>query len=518
MTPLEILTERDKEKILNYIKTYVGTPTVGIDELLTPWSDSKGYLLEKFNHNLIFKERVEFKEGYGDIADRLDELFRSTSFYMKMNDAFDEFYRAPWNSKEYKAYQAMCEMFNYDTLIANRYERSEYVGVEIPLPNGKNLRIQKDCKPMKVLGKLAKEYQVEGFEEFRLRHSLCLNTKNLYGDLCLSIHPLDYMTMSINGEGWETCMNWEDGEYKQGTVEMMNSPCVVVGYLSNGDFNYGYGECRDSWNSKKWRCLFIVDDNFIMSVKQYPYENDNLVNVAVSKLAQIMGWGDKLIPFKYEYSKSHYGNNYFVQNNRNVRFVFEAGAMYNDFGTTNHYAIIDPSIKEDLILDGYCYSGLPECMRCGNTCYGDIGEKDEESYLLCRVCEPRQWCDECGECIEGGEEWYTTDDGDTLCQYCWDNYTFTEALGEGIYRTGRRHTCYLSKSEENLICGSYCESIEILDPYDYTSCVWNKYFNIENPRSYYSNYWVSPSECTAEGLKLFSIYDEEDLKKYIEDK
>ena len=30
----------------------------------------------------------------------------------------------------------------------------------------------------------------------------------------------------------------------------------------------------EGWNSKKWRELFIVNEDIISAVKQYPYEND----------------------------------------------------------------------------------------------------------------------------------------------------------------------------------------------------------------------------------------------------
>ena len=56
-------------------------------------------------------------------------------------------------------------------------------------------------------------------------------------------------------------MSWfEKGEYRQGTVEMMNSECVVVAYLeSTTNMTIRDGE----WNSKRWRELFVVDENVL---------------------------------------------------------------------------------------------------------------------------------------------------------------------------------------------------------------------------------------------------------------
>ena len=76
---------------------------------------------------------------------------------------------------------------------------------------------------MRVLSKIATAYNLPGFEDFRIAQSLVTNQANLKGYITLSIHPLDYMTMSDNNCGWDSCMSWqEEGCYRQGTVEMMN--------------------------------------------------------------------------------------------------------------------------------------------------------------------------------------------------------------------------------------------------------------------------------------------------------
>jgi hypothetical protein len=106
--------------------------------------------------------------------------------------------------------------------------------MSVPLKDGKVLKIRNGSRPMRSIRKIAESYGIEGFEHFMNKHSECLNQKSLKGTVHMSIHPMDYMTMSDNNEGWESCMSWaNDGCYKQGTVEMMNSPCAVVGYLES---------------------------------------------------------------------------------------------------------------------------------------------------------------------------------------------------------------------------------------------------------------------------------------------
>jgi hypothetical protein len=102
--------------------------------------------------------------------------------------------------------------------------------------DGSKVTITLGMKFMKALGKVVEAYNLdqEMFEEFRIAHSQILNDKKLSGRLCLSIHPLDYMTMSDNESDWGSCMSWREGGcYRRGTVEMMTSPVVVVAYLKS---------------------------------------------------------------------------------------------------------------------------------------------------------------------------------------------------------------------------------------------------------------------------------------------
>ena len=93
---------------------------------------------------------------------------------------------------------------------------------------------------------------LEEFEDFRIKHSRILSEKEFIGRLSLSIHPLDFMTMSDNDSDWSSCMSWRTcGSYRRGTVEMMNSPCVVVAYLSASKPMVLDRGSHFKWNIKK---------------------------------------------------------------------------------------------------------------------------------------------------------------------------------------------------------------------------------------------------------------------------
>jgi hypothetical protein len=300
--------------------------------------------------------------------------------------------------------------------------------------DGHKIVINNGCKASKILGKLAAEFNIEGYEKFRIAHSQCLNQKQLFGELCISIHPLDYMTMSDNNCGWSSCMSWQDrGDYRQGTVEMMNSPCVVVAYLkSHENMHIGMHE----WNNKKWRQLFIVTPHIITGIREYPYVSPELNGIVLQwlrELAQTNGaWGP------YEDTTVQVKNNTLfpvASLDREIRLDFYTKFMYNDFYST-HLAYLSPSIPSDYSL---CFSGVSECMECG----ADMSDESDQctALLVCDDCEQVYWCEECGERVSLSDTVFV--DGNRVCSYCYENYYATCELCEETHHTGNIFNVYI---------------------------------------------------------------------------
>ena len=519
----EHLTELDKQRIKNYISTNVDQPTAEIEHILRFWDEAKGkYLFDVLGKQLIIKERVSFEEGYDELCDKIEMMLceaENRDFEQKIKNLFEH---GEWMSPERKIYNAVDALFSYPTLIKNQYVPSyDDEFVEIPLPNDKKYRLQAGCKPMKAIGKIAQAYNISGFEEFRLAHSLCLNTKKLSGELCLSIHPLDYMTMSDNDCGWDSCMSWYgNGEYKQGTVEMMNSPCVIVGYLTNDDFKFGY--CPEDknveeymWNSKKWRCLFVVDHDFIISVRQYPYTNEHLASAAVSKIAELMGWGKDLKPFAYDYHKYYSPNKppMVLDEETSVRFRFCTDHMYNDFGSWEHMALLHPGITGNYETNYYNYSGQSECVTCGDTAIDNDGD------LRCYHCDPVDYCYWCNERIYG--DVYHTSDGQALCEWCYEEHTVRDPITDRDVFDDETKRIYLATTnnidELEDVNHYYCEYINIEDNVNSSHPNWHEYFKIDDFHVFDDRYFILPCECTPNGIELFGVYDIEEYLKPMED-
>lgn len=550
----DLLTDSDKSKIETYRNAYASAwdrkeRMVSIEHLLRHWNAAKSKYLESiFGDQLIITKPIKFNEDKYDLWNRMSDLVHKDSRVNKFyNDITSVYHKRtldlPWSSPEYQQYYFVTALFNDATLTDNkiqdtRFERNKHT---FDLPIGDEiLKVQKGSKPMRIISKIANAYKigiepdedgVSDFEYFRRKHSLALNQKILTGELGLSIHPLDYMTMSDNDEGWDSCMSWEnDGEYKQGTVEMMNSPCVVVGYLASEHNNISWwGSNGEEWNSKKWRSLFIVDKDFIINVRSYPYDNNNLVKEVIKEIARLAGWGEvEPQPYMYleKWEEHRSKRNPVIINGREVAIDFCTQTMYNDFGC-NHYIALNPNETKSIIDYDYNYSGHSMCMWCGGTQDEvSIGSYEGERYLVCGECEESFECSWCGE-RTSADNVYTTADGNRICSYCWEEHTDIDIISEETYMADNMHEIYLARTNnDDEVDKDHLNDCEMKNFYmaNVGSEDWYKICKIDKPRhkivyssEYYDDerYYFLPCDLTEEGIREFDLWDEVDLKDYM---
>ena len=431
------LTPHDLNLIRAYIHAYAGSDgdwapdfKSEMDYILRFWSNNKENLAKTiFRDGLILTKKVSFTKSESMMYDEIQncvfdrnnpkiDKFLDT-FYEKAEDIIATCIDNTLDEDDWrrKPYPRLSELLWYEHLVPNKFDNYSF---SIPNPkNGKTIEVNRGCKVSKVLGKIAEAYDIPNFEDFRIAHSMALNQKRLEGELCISIHPLDYMTMSDNNCDWDSCMSWQQpGDYRQGTVEMMNSEYIVVAYLkSNEDMSITWSS-NDEWNSKKWRQLFIVSPDLIMGIRQYPYENDELRGLVAKwlrELAMRSGYGV-------------YTENACLFNNRKATpiaelnitptFIFNMNKMYNDIGQ-GHFGYPSVNLKyKDYLMN---LSGPSECMTCGKDCSwaDDIGERE----LCCSECEGKLRCEECGSYID---LYYTIEfDGSYYCECCYSDITRT---------------------------------------------------------------------------------------------
>lgn len=453
------LTDQDLTLFKDYVDCYASDDNqswlsldIPVEDYLSEWEKSKSKaLFSMFNGKLIHKESVCFKTPFAVIQDAIRDEFLNDFIlnvvpHLKkivceaILDGTD-YSMIRYADKNYQKERTFCINI-FDSILtspATFAENKCVIGAEYKNKDilSHPFSISKEQKPFKAIGNLLKIFfpiaraknpdifddeffstLQENIEQCRLQHSRILNTVTMKGDLCLSIHPLDYITASDNNYGWDSCMAWMSGdnhnlgEYRLGTVEMMNSPIVVVAYLEGKTPFYPVRDSR-TWSNKKWREFFIVDRNIISSIRGYPYAAIDLEQIIIKKLAAM---AESIGYPKYQEE---------VQSSTNVtigehKVCFVTDNMYNDAMVWEKQAICssDPIFETfDMDNDEYVinYSGVPLCINCGRP-FQRLS--DEADKVNCEECEGGTRCAECHALI-------CEDDGDyfdigtsTYCHSC----------------------------------------------------------------------------------------------------
>lgn len=111
--------------------------------------------------------------------------------------------------------------------------------------------------------------------------SQVIQRQKIDGTLCISIHPLDYLTISENRSNWRSC-HALDGEYRAGNFSYMIDPSTVVCYIkSTHDVQMDRMPPGMLWNNKKWRVLLHIHPKFHISYvnRQYPFSSDEIIHL-----------------------------------------------------------------------------------------------------------------------------------------------------------------------------------------------------------------------------------------------
>ena len=411
--------------------------------VLKAWEAAKEeHLAKLFGGNLIVKKHFNYQKSEEELCNEINDFLYPSWKRSAEKGKYDAtIFRAEFNGllsygdgevlkyNKMEVRNNMYDLMSSETLAKNKYEGPTF---EIKFNEEKSYRVSTGCKVSKALGKIADGFKLKGYENFRICHSQVLNQKELGGQLVLSIHPIDYMTMSDNDCEWSSCMSWkEEGEYRQGTVEMMNSNCVVVAYLeSESPMDFGG---MDWSGNKKWRQLFIINEGIIAGVKAYPYYNEDLSNIVANWLKDLakenLGWEfEDVINYSTNHSESWPPRFDYNENSYEVKFYTDA--MYNDFGacTFHHVAINKEALVNSKEHHYYStwnktykvevpYSGKRQCMVCGEI-YADFYN---EGCLACYDCQDVRVCAWCEDHTDDLIEY----NGEMICSYC-----YNERFGE----------------------------------------------------------------------------------------
>ena len=106
---------------------------------------------------------------------------------------------------------------------------------------------------------------------------------SITGTLCLSVHPLDYLSISENNYNWRSC-HALDGCHRAGNLSYMLDNCTLVCYIKGDkEVKLPRFPAKVPWNNKKWRVLLYVSPNreLWFAGRQYPFTSDYALNSLV---------------------------------------------------------------------------------------------------------------------------------------------------------------------------------------------------------------------------------------------
>ncbi len=538
----EKLSEEDIKKISDYyhrwgilgvnhwsdeINDYIAAPVdesmyIPVKDFLEKWSICKNTLYKLLGNQMIYKVPFTYAKPETDI-------WKECVAYLSSVEAFETLQECVINGGYY-----IPELFDYifskSAIINNLTEYT--ICLRPDLDNADTLKERKipsGTKVFRAIGKILKycnadKSTIDFFEKVRIKISLILNEKNITGNLCFSIHPLDFMTMSDNNSDWSSCMSWKrSGCYRVGSYEMMNSNNAICCYIESNNRMMGLdhdnldAKEHPFWNDKKWRSLLFVNKDIIVSGKSYPYKNDEfskkLLEVVRELAEKNLGWTYKfgiepyndmldvnsldnyVIERDLENSKDRDKDNFVPK-----KIYFTNNAMYNDMCNDNYYGYwcLRNPIKHTKKIN---ISGPVVCISCGkpllqfsNNCDYDEPEwndrYEDTENLICEECANTKKCKHCGDFVgsknlftfdisnyDSWNEDYTDDVSITRCKNCIKGYYICPCcgkpfnLGENPYEIEGNIVAFYLKDDD---AKKYQLTQEEAEQREYNSSFWRK--------------------------------------------
>lgn len=280
------------------------------------------------------------------------------------------------------------------------------------------------------------------------------------GTLCLSAHPLDYLTASDNSSNWSSCHSLIHSN-RAGNISYMCDASTLICYIKSDEPTDIYGV---KWNNKKWRMFLHFSDkrNGVFAGKQYPMNLDGILET-IKK--EFLPWRFHNDIWKHEnLQKDNQFPRYYLFHNMWVsdRVMIQQhpqGLNYNDllyntfpFGCPEYIFSLYMEDSERFQIGHPFY-----CLKCGEKmvleedcvlcpdCEVKYGFEAKTNFGNCCICGKRvylgndndyfiDWrgniyCDICGddnlEYCENCYDWYVRDEmiiteEEKSCKWCWE--------------------------------------------------------------------------------------------------
>ena len=435
------------------------------DKLFADWLEAKRDFIEAFNGQLIYEmpEKISFELGSKEKELRLEDLV-SMIENRYGNGELADFIRA-----------------NKEGFFSNQVVANYQHGI-VTIPKGMKL-----IRAFKFF-----EDNSMALEAMQNAASMIIQEDKVEGYLCLSVHPLDFLSTSENTHNWRSC-HALDGEYRSGNLSHMVDSSTFICYLKSSRQEKLPNFPNDvPWNSKKWRVLFYMSDRWdmVFAGRQYPFSTETGLDYVKNKifpkanLGEFSPWlSKKYRSFEEKGVYSNFAHTYVPVVDGliplNELMVNEPGSLqFNDVLSSSCYDALYAYRQKESAFFKHMYvpqhkttrfhvGGKCNCTRCGeypieitssfmcNECELEYGDSEDDMFAYCPCCGSRYFyddgvwvnddeecvCPNCAatettECDCCGERYYSQNiifsrkHDKNLCPHCWEEIKEEERNGE----------------------------------------------------------------------------------------
>ena len=438
--------ENDFNRVLEYSQEVSG---VDSHQLLEKWYEAKKYFIDKWNGELI----LEYPEPVVFHLDEQEKKMQISEFIFRVETNYDN-------------YDLAIFLQNLDTkeIFDNKLEKDYADSVGRSIQAGS--KIIKAFKYFETNERVLREMQDE--------LSAIIQEDKITGTLCLSVHPLDFLSASENQHKWRSC-HALDGEYRAGNLSYLTDSSTIMCYLKSDDKKVKLPHFPEDvpWNSKKWRMWLFSSDDYsaLFAGRQYPFFSKDALYLSRSLLLgkTEITWSDWYDDILTEFPRKNYHYRDCDLYGRHVSMrnrIFRMRDFVEDVGGDDALHFNDV-LESSCYVPYYCWSryGSPNihftigssvnCICCSATpllnsdmmicreCFRANSKNTRRDVKYCECCDSRcliedmVYCESCGDficndcaeseccvCEKCGSTWYNRDivfDKDTnkwLCPDC----------------------------------------------------------------------------------------------------
>ena len=251
---------------------------------LEEWAKAKLHIFEVFGGKLTLEKEVDMTVEEDTIYEEIQNLAKS---YPRYAAQILDFRADEWKKNEVDTRYNHFTSFLFPTIC------------------------KKSAKPSKIMSKILQD------EQFDIELSKILQNRTIKGKCVVSIHPLDYVTVSTCNHKWGSCIHILTGFNKVGGYSLMLDDVSIIAYSDNGvDTTYENKWGSFKWNNKTFRqCIYLVKDGFALGHYNGTV-SDEIRTMWDEMMCSLIGgdWGDlsycdtsseKAGPFYYDTILTH---------------------------------------------------------------------------------------------------------------------------------------------------------------------------------------------------------------------